>query len=432
MLFFILMMDLIKLLFFLTVFLLINQELNAQIRTCTTDLMHQQLLEQSPQYRIDQQKKIAKLEIKEAIAKSRNNCSQPFILPVAIHFQQIKDVASNCLINAAEGQIAQLNLDFQGENRESTWWEYDKGLFPNVSKGVACLQFEIANQGHPSGYNLQNGALAITINQTDSTFLSDWAGYINIFVRPFDNLGNAPYGGNGNGDGITIDISAFGINTNCGDVEALAPFNRGRTLTHEMGHYLFLKHIWGQEGCAYDDGVLDTPVSLKSYSGCPGLGLKTCESIDLHVNFMDYVDDYCMYMFTTGQVNRMERYVTTNLLHILEKANDVIDDQLSNHLNRISDKNLHLVTAPNPFVSNITVRGYYPDHLDDDGVTIQLYDRMGRRLYASRERISHNYQYFEIQLNLDNIQKNMSSGIYFLQCEFANVRKTIKINKTNL
>lgn len=368
----------------------------------------------------------------EKTNKHRNTCQEPIILPVAIHFQQIDDVTESCLIRQVILQIEQLNQDFQGENTESSWWFSDHHYFSGIVKGAACLQFQIATQAHPKGYGLQNGEPAITINQTDTTFLQDWANYINIFVRPHSALGYAPYGGSGKGDGIIIDINAFGLGEKCGTVAALSPFDKGRTLTHEMGHYLFLKHIWGNEGCAHDDGVLDTPVSLTAYEGCPAFGETSCGSMDLHINFMDYVDDACMYMFTAGQVQRMEQYTNTNLTHLIESA--AITTEISNNLNtnRIGERDLNLVVTPNPIVSKVTLRGRYPIFLNDESISLQLFDMMGRRLYAKRDKVAHNYHYFEVQLNLEDIQANIPTGTYFLHIEFANVRKTLKINKTNL
>ncbi len=104
-------------------------------------------------------------------------------------------------------------------------------------------------------------------------------------------------------DGVVINYNNFGfINVN----------NRGRTATHEVGHYLGLRHPWGDNdnngdpiGCSSDDGVSDTPTSSGPYYGCPFSG-SSCGSTDMFMNYMDYVDDYCMNMFTTGQKNVMQ------------------------------------------------------------------------------------------------------------------------------
>ena len=90
--------------------------------------------------------------------------------------------------------------------------------------------------------------------------------------------------------------------------------NKGRTATHEIGHWLNLMHIWGDNsGCSntqrISDFVLDTPPSSSSNFGCPS-GIKRCAanpySQDMYMNFMDYVDDSCMVMFTQLQNARAQ------------------------------------------------------------------------------------------------------------------------------
>lgn len=84
-----------------------------------------------------------------------------------------------------------------------------------------------------------------------------------------------------------------------------APYNLGRTATHEVGHYLNLRHIWGDGRCRQDDFVLDTPSSDGANYGCPSYPTINCSTTDMTMNYMDYTDDACMYMFTDGQRNRM-------------------------------------------------------------------------------------------------------------------------------
>ena len=73
----------------------------------------------------------------------------------------------------------------------------------------------------------------------------------------------------------------------------------------EIGHWLNLRHIWGDGGCSYDDFVGDTPVSDGPNYGCPSYPTVNCTTTDMTMNYMDYTDDPCMYMFTYGQNLRM-------------------------------------------------------------------------------------------------------------------------------
>ncbi|MBQ0733772.1 zinc metalloprotease [Aquimarina celericrescens] len=114
-------------------------------------------------------------------------------------------------------------------------------------------------------------------------------------------LGYAQFpGGRTATDGVVISPQYFGTQ---GFVSS--PFDRGRTATHEVGHWLNLRHIWGDGNCNRDDRVADTPVSNGPNYGCPRYPTVRCGSNDMTMNYMDYVDDRCMYMFTNGQKNRM-------------------------------------------------------------------------------------------------------------------------------
>jgi hypothetical protein len=92
---------------------------------------------------------------------------------------------------------------------------------------------------------------------------------------------------------------------------AAAPFDRGRTVTHEIGHYLNLSHIWGENRiptCTDSDFVDDTPNQFGPNTGKPDFPRRSCSNSlngDMFMNYMDYVDDDAMVMFTQGQAVRM-------------------------------------------------------------------------------------------------------------------------------
>ncbi len=122
---------------------------------------------------------------------------------------------------------------------------------------------------------------------------NDWLGY--SFLPTQTMVGTTS-------DGVVINHNHFGY---------IDPTNQGRTAVHEVGHYLGMPHIWGDDdsngnpiGCSSDDGISDTPNSGFSYFGCPSQGFS-CGSNDMYMNFMDYTDDHCMNLFTQGQKNVM-------------------------------------------------------------------------------------------------------------------------------
>lgn len=117
--------------------------------------------------------------------------------------------------------------------------------------------------------------------------------------------GLQPNNGSASTDGVVANFATFGsIDYNDGTFLLSAPFNRGRTMTHEVGHFLGLKHIWGDGGCAVDDFCADTPASDAANYDCP-TGHVSCGTVDMIENYMDYTDDACMNIFTQNQKERM-------------------------------------------------------------------------------------------------------------------------------
>ena len=113
-------------------------------------------------------------------------------------------------------------------------------------------------------------------------------------------LGYAQFpGGAAATDGVVVGTDFFGENA------AGGVYGDGRTATHEVGHWLNLRHIWGDGRCNRDDFVADTPTSDRSNGGCPTYPTVHCRTADMTMNYMDYVYDDCMYMFTLGQNDRM-------------------------------------------------------------------------------------------------------------------------------
>lgn len=107
-----------------------------------------------------------------------------------------------------------------------------------------------------------------------------------------------------NTDGVVVYYRAFG---RVGNVQS--PYNRGRTTTHEVGHWLGLRHIWGDGGCSQDDFCADTPPADAASTGC-NLNRQSCGGLNMVQNYMDYSNDACMNLFTRDQKNRMRTALT--------------------------------------------------------------------------------------------------------------------------
>ena len=131
----------------------------------------------------------------------------------------------------------------------------------------------------------------------------DSKSYLNIWVGNLQKtLGySSPIGGAAEKDGIVISTIAFGT------INRYGAYSMGRTAVHEVGHWLGLKHIWGDEACG-DDLVEDTPTQASFTSGCPNNFRNTCNVNplgDMYMNYMDFTNDACLLMFTEGQKQRM-------------------------------------------------------------------------------------------------------------------------------
>lgn len=225
-------------------------------------------------------------------------------IPVYVHVIYNSD-SENISEAQIQSQIDVLNADFRALNKD-----LNLPLETTFENDVTDAEFHFTlagiNRKHNTTtswtsretmkYSSQGGIDAVT----PETHLNIWV--VNKMVFGGRTiLGYAQFpGGASETDGVVIAHNYFG---DTGIVSA--PFNLGRTATHEVGHWLNLRHIWGDGRCRQDDFVADTPSSDGPNYGCPGYPTVNCQSIDMTMNYMDYTNDECMYMFTDGQRNRM-------------------------------------------------------------------------------------------------------------------------------
>lgn len=130
----------------------------------------------------------------------------------------------------------------------------------------------------------------------------DASSYLNIWVGTMDRLlGYSSMPGDPAAiDGVVISNTVFGI-TNSGI------YDQGRTAVHEVGHWLGLRHLWGDANCG-DDGVADTPKQQTFTNGCPSTVRTSCgngPNGDMYMDYMDFTNDDCLVMFTQGQKQKM-------------------------------------------------------------------------------------------------------------------------------
>jgi hypothetical protein len=234
-------------------------------------------------------------------AAARINAEGKIEIPVVVNV--LYRVASENISDAqVQSQIDVLNEDFNATNS-------DVVKTPAIFSGVVTdvdVQFVLAKINRKY-VNKRSWRTNDDMKKTSKGGLDPTTPSQNLNLWVVNNMGDilgyAQFpGGSAATDGVVIAHNFFG---RVGVVSA--PYHLGRTATHEVGHWLNLRHIWGDATCG-NDFVNDTPLHNTANYGCPSAGhLSTCSGtpVEMTMNYMDYTDDACMYMFSAGQKDRM-------------------------------------------------------------------------------------------------------------------------------
>jgi hypothetical protein len=230
-------------------------------------------------------------------------------IPVVVHIlyntqdQNISDAQIKSGIEA-------LNRDFRRNNSDTS---LTPARFKNIAADVQ-IEFYLATadakgrftngivrkQTHITDFKMDD---KIKFSSQGGSDAWDSKSYLNIWIGNMRNLlgySSSP-GSDPAKDGVVISTKAFGT------INVPAPYHLGRTAVHEVGHWLGLRHIWGETYCG-DDYVDDTPKQGGYTTGCPTTFRTSCsngEEGDMYMNYMDFTDDACMNLFTNGQKIRM-------------------------------------------------------------------------------------------------------------------------------
>ncbi|WP_152425156.1 T9SS-dependent choice-of-anchor J family protein [Nafulsella turpanensis] len=311
-----------------------------------------------------------------SLAGTNQRKAEIYELPVVVHVihnGEAEGVGANIPDSQILRQIDILNEDFRKLNSEQI------SRLPTEFQVVAAdtrIQFVLARQdpeGLPTDGIVRLRGSQVSYSMEDDLELkqlSHWSprDYVNIYVAPLeatvigyaqfpetDELDGLDLGKvSAQTDGVVIDYEYFGEGGNA------LPQSEGRTLTHEMGHFLGLRHIWGDGGCDQDDYVEDTPLAEEEHTGCPTEPVVSCGSPDMYQNYMDYTADRCMSLFTEGQAARMivvlensPRRVTLNDSRGKEEPTIVSNDAGLRQF-------LLLITDPcsKDFIPTVVVRNY--------------------------------------------------------------------------
>ena len=271
-------------------------------RSCGTMAAHMMLLEQHPSFRANQMR----LEgTTDRLRSAGLDLLKTRLATIKVVVNVVYKTAEQDISTAQiTSQIRALNKDFRATNP-------DKASVPAPWKGFVTdsrLKFKLTKvtrtQTKKASFTHDDGVKKASTGGVPPTSPKK---YLNLWVCPLGGglLGYAQFpGGPSSTDGVVINYKAFGTTGT-----ATAPFNKGRTATHEIGHFFNLRHIWADTpDCSGSDMVPDTPNCAGPNYGKPAWPVITCNNAphgDMFMNYMDYVDDAAMYMFTAQQVLRM-------------------------------------------------------------------------------------------------------------------------------
>ncbi|MAR40234.1 MAG: hypothetical protein CMD22_06200 [Flavobacteriales bacterium] len=281
---------------------------------CGTEKITEILEKKYPEYK--KQRSNVNKQTENWLNKFSHQTKSIITIPVVVHVvwntnqQNISDAQINSQIDVLNDDYRRTNID--AINTPSLW---------NSIASDTEIEFCLANtdpngsvttgitrtQTSETSFSIQNDGMKSNASGGIDPWPQD--DYLNIWVCNLTGgiLGYAtpPSSFNNPSDGVVVGYRYFGT---IGSVQA--PYNKGRTTTHEVGHWLNLDHVWGSGNCG-NDNVNDTPTQEEANYSCPSFphNPNSCNTTnsngDMFMNYMDYTNDACMNMFTNGQKNRM-------------------------------------------------------------------------------------------------------------------------------
>ena len=400
----------------------------AQNSCQTVEYMHQALLK-SPDFvsRMMEIENFTQGYIRSHNATtSSNDDSGLVVIPVVVHILY-NNTQQNISDAQVKSQIAVLNQDYIRRNADTV-------NTPARFKPVAAdcgFQFELAKVD-PNGYattgiihkqtDVQSFGLedGIKFSSTGGDDGWDRDSYLNIWVGNLTNgfLGySSVVGGPVANDGVVVLYNAFGVGGS-----AVAPFDKGRTTTHEIGHWMNLIHTWGDAFCG-NDYVADTPPQQAADYGSPSGIIITCNNAPLgnmYQNYMDFSNDASMNLFTQGQKQRMIALFQPGGPHYAILSSTALTgiplkDTLS--ADEGSGSGFSVSLYPNPSTDHINVN--FSDN-SVMGSELEIFNQLGIKLSSSI------IQGLNLSVNVSSFPK----GLYFVRVNKAQgalIKKFIKL-----
>ncbi len=375
--------------FFILILLNVSTTLSSdKIRCSTVDVFRRNAINNPDvilrklQFENDIQQWLAQNKVKR-----ENGIQAVITIPVVVHivFNSTEENISDAQI---QSQIERLNKDFRNLNTDKLLSSHP--FFPLA--GDASIEFCLAkidpNGNVTTGITRTSTSTVEFSDNDDMKFASsggtnvwDATKYLNIWVCNLgtDLLGYAQFpsdlGDFPETDGVVIGHKYFGT---IGTVET--PYDFGRTTTHEIGHWLNLEHIWGDDfDCSGTDNVSDTPNQEVESFGCPsGIETDFCSVSSpgiMYQNYMDYTDDACMVMFTKGQIARMSAVFNVARSAILTS------NKCSGTTGITTLAKTQLKIYPNPIQNYLTIEGLPKTR--NKFFIIEMYNAIGQKIYTN-------------------------------------------------
>ncbi|MEO8148659.1 MAG: M43 family zinc metalloprotease [Bacteroidia bacterium] len=345
-------------------------------------------------------------------AKVLGSSDSIFTIPVVVHVVYHTN-SENIQDQQIESQIDVLNEDYSGTNLDIV---NVPDPFKNIKAGDVGLRFCLATldaDNQPTKGVIRTYTDNIQFDFADDVKSTAAGGddawpaskYLNIWVCNLAGslLGYAQYPGGGpdSTDGVVIFYKAVGRNGT-----AVKPYNKGRTLTHEVGHWLNLLHVWGDDGgdCTGTDHVGDTPNQAGEHYNCPSYPSISCNNGpaggDMFMNYLDYTDDSCMCLFTVGQRNRMR--------NALDNFRDSIKISKQTDCTPLDPKpDYTTIIIPNPNNGNFIIRF---KKTIPGSFKLGLYDMLGHQVFTHTESVNESRN---VAVQCDYLAK----GVYFLRTD---------------
>lgn len=329
-------------------------------RVCGTMEHLAKMIQANPQ--LESQMLQYNAEIDEWIAAHENERTSTATITIPIVFHILYNTAEQNISDAEiESQLEAMNKDFMGTNP-------DASNIPTAFKslmGTPGIQFCLAKRtptGAPTNGIIHKSTKVTSFTDDDVAKYSAQGGddawdtkkYFNIWIC---NLAGTLLGYGEFPTGTATKTYGYvGHYKYTGTINSKAPFNKGRTTTHEIGHCLNLRHIWGDASCGTDN-VSDTPTQETSNSKCPSYPHVTCSNGpngDMFMNYMDYVDDACMVMFSKGQTTRMLASINKAPYNALQTSDGCTPPVNTGIISITTDNNIGIFPNPNDGIFSVS------------------------------------------------------------------------------